>query len=57
MESLPGPVPDVQDVNQLLFFDDAVDYPINVRFVAVKEVPDCFFSRVLRDTGLAVLPD
>ena len=43
MESLPGPMPDVQDFNQLLFFDDAVDYPINVRFVAVKEVPDCFF--------------
>jgi len=40
-------MPDVEDLNPPLFFDDPVYYAIDVRLVAIEQMPGLAFSPVV----------
>jgi hypothetical protein len=40
IEAMPGTVADVKHLYHFLFFKNEVDYSINVRLVAVKQLPE-----------------
>jgi hypothetical protein len=41
-ELLPCTVADVENIHFLMLFQNAIDHPINMRLIAIKQVPEVF---------------